>query len=145
MHDSGTPTPHDSCYGILAESDLLTLRSQLGSRENRMRYLVQLAKQAAVDHEFRTPEREVFGCEARVWVLVDWVGDAVAGEALSLTVDSESRVVLGLLMIIRQALHGASRAQVAAYSLDQHFDTLGLADFVTSSRRNGLRNVIAKL
>lgn len=136
---------HDSNYGQLTESDLLTLRSQLGSRENRMRYLVQLAKQAEIPEGFRVSEREVFGCEARVWMQADWRGDAVAGEALSLTVDSESRVVLGLLMIIRQALHGASRAQVAAYSLDQHFDTLGLADFVTSSRRNGLRNVVAGL
>ncbi|GAB3289396.1 SufE family protein [Pseudidiomarina andamanensis] len=127
-------------YGILTESDLSALREQLGSRENRMRYLVQLAKQAEIPDGFRTSEREVFGCEARVWVLADWHADQ-----LCLTVDSESRVVLGLLMVIRQALHGASAEQVSNYSLDDHFDALGLADFVTSSRRNGLRNVIAKL
>lgn len=127
-------------YGILTESDLLALREQLGSRENRMRYLVQLAKQADVPDGFRTAEREVFGCEARVWVQANW-----RDERLTLTVDSESRVVLGLLMVIRQALHGASAEQVSDYSLDGHFDALGLADFVTSSRRNGMRNVIAKL
>ncbi|WP_404408717.1 SufE family protein [Pseudidiomarina marina] len=127
-------------YGILSESDLLALREQLGSRENRMRYLVQLAKQAEIPDDFRTSGREVFGCEARVWVQADWRDDRLA-----LTVDSESRVVLGLLMVIRQALHGASAEQVSGYSLDDHFDALGLADFVTSSRRNGLRNVIAKL
>ncbi|RZQ56230.1 hypothetical protein CWI82_02665 [Pseudidiomarina tainanensis] len=127
-------------YGILSESDLLALREQLGSRENRMRYLVQLAKQAEIPDGFRTDEREVFGCEARVWVQVQWSQDQLA-----LTIDSESRTVLGLLMVIRQALHGANSKQVADYSLDGHFDALGLADFVTSSRRNGLRNVIAKL
>jgi sulfur transfer protein SufE len=127
-------------YGILSESDLLALREQLGSRENRMRYLVQLAKQAEIPDGFRTDGREVFGCEARVWVQVDW-----AQNQLALTVDSESRTVLGLLMVIRQALHGADAEQVSSYSLDEHFDALGLADFVTSSRRNGLRNVIAIL
>lgn len=127
-------------YGILSESDLLVLREQFGSRENRMRYLVQLAKQTGIPDGFRTAEREVFGCEARVWVQADWHADQLA-----LTVDSESRVVLGLLMVIRQALHGASAEQVSDYSLDDHFDVLGLADFVTSSRRNGLRNVITKL
>lgn len=125
-------------YGILAESDLYQLREGLGSRENRMRYLVQLAKQAEIPADFRQPDREVFGCEARVWVQAGW-----ADNQLNLTLDSESRVVLGLLMIIRQALQGASRAQVAAYSLDQHFAALGLSDFVTTSRRNGLRNVVA--
>ena len=127
-------------YGVLTETDLNQRRNQLGSRENRMRYLVQLAKQAQVPTGFRTAEREVFGCEARVWLQADW-----AGEQLMLTMDSESRVVLGLLMIIQQALQGASPAQVAAYSLDEHFAALGLSDFVTSSRRNGLRNVVAKL
>lgn len=124
-------------YGVLTQSDLQNLRQQLGSRENRMRYLVQLAKQAQVPANFRVAEHEVFGCEARVWVQAEW-----PSAHFQLYVDSESRVVLGLLMVIRQALHGASAEQLAAYSLDAHFDALGLSDFVTSSRRNGLRNVV---
>ncbi|SFR45682.1 cysteine desulfuration protein SufE [Pseudidiomarina maritima] len=127
-------------YGILSESDLLALREQLGSRENRMRYLVQLAKQAEIPDGSRADANEVFGCEARVWVKADWLQGRLA-----LTVDSESRTVLGLLMVIRKALHGANAEQVSTYSLDEHFDALGLADFVTSSRGNGLRKVIAKL
>lgn len=127
-------------YGVMTKTDLAAMRQQLGSRENRMRYLVQLAKAAQVSADFRTTEHEVFGCEARVWVQANWQNDQLA-----LTVDSESRVVLGLLMVIRQALQGARREQVSAYSLDEHFDALTLSDFVTSSRRNGLRNVIKKL
>lgn len=129
-------------YGVLTNSDLEQLRAAMGGREQRMRFLVQ---QAATLPAFSTTERavaqEVFGCEARVWLLLNLPGD----DTVAVRFDSESRVVKGLLALIQQAVNGASAQQLADYDLDAHLAALGLTDFVSSSRRNGLRAAVSQL
>src|SRR5690606_40532624 len=85
----------------------------------------------------RSADNEVFGCEARVWLKAVWLADK-----LQLACDSESRTVLGLLQLLSSALQGASRDQVRQFDLEAYFHALGLADLITSSRRNGLRHVV---
>lgn len=129
-------------YGVLTNSDLEQLRAALGGREQRMRFLVQ---QAAAQPSFSAVEREiaqeVFGCEARVWLLLNLPPD----DPMQVRFDSESRVVKGLLALIQQAVDGASPQQLADYDLDAHLAALGLTDFVSSSRRNGLRAAVTLL
>ncbi|WP_232221244.1 SufE family protein [Pseudidiomarina salinarum] len=133
-------------YGVLTESDLEQLRTAMGGREQRMRFLVQ---QAATLPTFSAVERdmaqEVFGCEARVWLLLNLRPDDTAEDSIEVRFDSESRVVKGLLALIQQAVDGASAQQVADYDLDAHLAALGLTDFVSSSRRNGLRAAVTLL
>lgn len=124
-------------YGKLSELDLKQLRQALGEREQRLRYLVQLARQTKLPDDFRQSEREVFGCEARVWVQVTW-----SAQGLMLQLDSESRTILGLLQVLAKALQGASPAEVQAFNLTAYLQALGLTEFVSSSRRNGLQQVV---
>ncbi len=130
-------------FGVLTSAEVEHLRDQLGSRENRMRYLVQLAKQpmpSLATADLRQRCYEVSGCEARVWLRTQW-----DNQQLAIEVASESRVVLGLLCLIRQALQGASVQQLADYDVNQHLQQAGLADFISTSRRNGLNAVVAAL
>lgn len=128
-------------YGICHPSDLSVKGQALFNREQRLRFLVQLAQQLRPEHQAeQLADNEVFGCEARVWVHCQWQQGL-----LHLQVDSEARVVKGLLALIHQALHGATAEQVAAYQLDAHFTLLGLDDYLTVSRRNGLRAVVAAI
>lgn len=124
-------------HGKLSESDIHQLRTALGQREQRLRYLVQLARQASPSAALRSADNEVFGCEARVWLKAVWLADK-----LQLACDSESRTVLGLLQLLSSALQGANRDQVRQFDLEAYFHALGLADMITSSRRNGLRHVV---
>lgn len=131
-----------SCqYGVCQHSDLLLKGQALKQREQQLRFVVEqagmLAAAACAAHD---AANEVFGCEARVWVHCHWQHDR-----LQLQVDSESRVVKGLLALIQQALHGATAEQVNHYDLDAHFNALNLANYLTVSRRNGLRAVVARI
>lgn len=129
-------------YGVLTESDLEQLRTAMGGREQRLRFLVQQAATIpALSATERDIAQEVFGCEARVWLLLNLPPE----DRVDVRFDSESRVVKGLLALIQQAVNGASPQQLADYDLDAHLAALGLTDFVSSSRRNGLRAAVSQL
>jgi sulfur transfer protein SufE len=128
-------------YGKLSESDLAQLQAQAKQQPQRLKFLIQQAATLpAMAAEFRTSDYEVHGCEAQVWLVGEWRDDQ-----LELQVDSASRVVKGLLALIYQALHGATPAQVEAFKLDALLAALGLDDMVSTSRRNGLRAVVAAI
>jgi len=128
-------------YGICQPSDLSLKGQALFNREQRLRFLVQLSQQLSPEQQAeKLASNEVFGCEARVWVHCEWQRGL-----LQLQINSEARLVKGLLALIQQALHGANAEQVAAYQLDAHFSLLGLDDYLTVSRRNGLRAAVAAI
>ncbi len=130
-----------SVYGVCQHSDLLLKGQALKQREQQLRFVVQQASLLPpADCAAHEPTNEVFGCEARVWLSCHWQNGG-----LQLQVDSEARVVKGLLTLIHQALQGASREQVAHYDLDSHFAALNLQNYLTVSRRNGLRAVVARI
>lgn len=128
-------------YGKLSESDLAQLTAQAQQQPQRLKFLIQQAASLpSLAHDLRTPENEVHGCEAQVWLVAEWHEDS-----LELQLDSASRVVKGLLALIYQALNGATPAQVKAFQLDALLAALNLDDMVSSSRRNGLREVVATI
>ena len=128
-----------SVYGVCQHSDLTAKGQALKQREQQLRFVVQQAS-AVTAPAAHSPSNEVFGCEARVWVACHWHQGR-----LQLQIDSEARVVKGLLALIQQALHGANAEQVSHYDLDAHFAALNLDHYLTVSRRNGLRAVVARI
>jgi sulfur transfer protein SufE len=130
-----------SVYGVCHHADLLLKGQALKQREQQLRFVVQQADLlAAADSAEHLAANEVFGCEARVWVHCHWQHGL-----LHLQVDSQARVVKGLLALIHQALQGANAEQLAHYDLDAHFQALHLDNYLTVSRRNGLRAVVARI
>lgn len=128
-------------YGKLSESDLAQLQTQAKQHPQRLKFLIQQAATLpAMPAEFQTPDYEVHGCEAQVWLVAEWRDDV-----LKLQLDSASRVVKGLLALVYQALNGATPAQVETFKLDALLAALGLDDMVSTSRRNGLRAVVAAI
>lgn len=128
-------------YGKLSESDLAQLQAQAQQQPQRLKFLIQQAANLpTMPAQLKTPDNEIHGCEAQVWLVAEW-----HDEVLKLQLDSASRVVKGLLALIYQALHGATPAQVQAFQLDAMLAALGLDDMVSTSRRNGLRAVVAAI
>lgn len=128
-------------YGKLSESDLAQLQAQAQQQSQRLKFLIQQATNLpTMPAELKVPENEVHGCEAQVWLVAEW-----RDEQLELQVNSASRVVKGLLALIYQALQHATTEQVQAFELDALLQTLRLDDFVSVSRRNGLRAVVAAI
>ncbi|WP_258807353.1 SufE family protein [Pseudidiomarina sp. CB1] len=128
-------------YGKLSESDLAQLTAQAQQQPQRLKFLIQQAALLpAMSAQLRTPENEVHGCEAQVWLVAEW-----RDSHLELQLDSASRVVKGLLALIYQALQHATAEQVRTFELDAFLQKLSLDDIVSVSRRNGLRAVVAAI
>lgn len=128
----------DFGYGKTRLSDLQAQAKSIGHASQSLQYLVKRSRDYQPNlTDLRQPKYEVFGCEARVWVAAEW-----QQHQFKLQLDSESRVVRGLLAVLADALDRASAEQIAAFDLDAYLTALGLADYITVSRRHGLRAVV---
>ncbi|GAA5785064.1 hypothetical protein GCM10007860_02270 [Chitiniphilus shinanonensis] len=115
--------------------------AQAASWEAKNRLLVQIARDLPpLDAAHRTDAQRVQGCESGVWLLADWRDDRLA-----LQLDSDSRVVKGLLVLVRAAFDGLTPAEVLAVDFNGWLAQLGLARFLSSSRANGLNAIVERL
>jgi sulfur transfer protein SufE len=59
--------------------------------------------------------------------------------------DSDTRVVKGLMMILTIIFQGKSAAQIAAIDVNAIFTQLGLLNHLSPSRANGLLAIVDKI
>ncbi|RUO65986.1 cysteine desulfuration protein SufE [Pseudidiomarina planktonica] len=112
------------------------------SWEHSFRYLVQQARSMpAYPSELRDKAHEVTGCEAKVWLAVD----SSNPEQVQVRMDSESRIVKGLLALLLEQTDGRSAETIASFDGQQYFADIGLAKHLSPSRTNGLYQVAAAL
>lgn len=128
-------------YGKLNESDLQELQQQARAYPQRLKFIIEQAKHLPeFSQALRHADDEVKGCEAQVWLKVSG-----SSKGYQLMLDSPSRVIKGLLALLYHALNGATAEQVKRFDLDAYFAALQLNELVSVSRRNGLRNVVARI
>lgn len=109
--------------------------------EAKNRLLVQLARELPrLPEPERSDESLVAGCESRAWLRLDWPAGRLALQA-----DSDSRVVQGLLALVCACYQGLDARQVVALDFEGWLGELGLARFLSASRRNGLRAIVARI
>ena len=112
--------------------------------ENKNRSLVQLARELpSMPDELRDDAHRVSGCEARVWLYASWSGHSPP--QLQVWVDSDSRVVKGLLTLIWAAYAGRTAEEVAVFDFGDLLQALGLSRFLSSSRVSGLAAIVSAL
>ena len=110
--------------------------------EDKYRQLIQLSRKLpALPDELKTTEKEIKGCENRVWLGVELNNDGkyhVYG-------DSDGRIVKGLLTIILAAVENKTAQEIADIDMLAIFDQLGLANQISQSRTDGVNAIIARL
>lgn len=105
--------------------------------EQRARLLLQYGQQLpALPAEARIDEHLIRGCESPVWCVIDWP----AGR-LGLQLDTDARLLKGLLAVLRSRLEGLTAEELQTADLPGWFSELGLASRISSSRSNGLNAV----
>ncbi|WP_312042911.1 cysteine desulfurase sulfur acceptor subunit CsdE [Erwinia sp.] len=128
------PTPHP--FGTLITADSLKQTfSAFTQWEERYRQLILLGKQLpALAEEWKTAERELSGCENRVWL-----GYHLSPEGcLHFYGDSEGRIVRGLLALLLVSVEGKRPAEIIQNDPLALFEELGLRDQLSASRSAGL-------
>ena len=114
--------------------------------EDKYKYIIDLGKSLpAFDDAWRTPERLVKGCQSSVWVQPGSKQDAVKGEVLTFSVDSNAIIVRGLLGLVLSALDEKTPEEVLAFDITGYFEALDLERHLSPTRGNGLRSIVNRI
>lgn len=122
----------------VAAQEALAQFSAPMSWEQRTRLLMQWgSKLSPLTDGERIPEHQVQGCESRVWLVVDQTEPYCC-----FRVDSDARLLRGLLALLLGRLNGLTRSEIEAVDWIDWFTQLGLSKQLSSSRTNGLNAVL---
>jgi len=111
------------------------------SWDKQYRLIIQLGKKLPLlDDVEKTEANQVQGCESLAWCVVEQ-----KGALWHFKLDSDTRVVKGLMMILLIIFQDKNSEQIAAVEIDQLFAQLGLLNHLSPSRANGLLAIVDKI
>jgi cysteine desulfurase/selenocysteine lyase len=116
----------------------------LEERDAKNEYVLDLAKGLPRLFEMlkRVTER-VPGCMSQVYL----VGRRKpgSGDVFEFVADSDAEIVRGLIVILQRLYSGQRAEAVLAFDIEGFFRRIGLDEFITAQRRNGLAGMVAKI
>ena len=136
--------PTATAPSVAAAADELAENFEfLGERDARNSYVLDLAsKQPRLLDELKiVPDSVVTGCMSTVHLVARRAGD----ERIEFVADSDAEIVRGLISILQKLYSGQSAADVLAFDVEGFFRRIGLDQFITSQRRNGLAGMVKKI
>ncbi|MFK3619186.1 SufE family protein [Pasteurella multocida] len=108
------------------------------SWEERYRLIIQAGKQLPFPTEQQLAEMQpISGCEAKVWFKIAGKND----RTFDFQAYSEARIINGLLWILLQEIQGKTVEQLKQFDLTAYFTELGIAQRLSSTRLNGLKQI----
>ncbi|CAM3843542.1 SufE family protein [Rheinheimera salexigens] len=118
----------------------LPVISQTKDWQSRYRVLMQLGRKLpALPEKMKQADLLVKGCESRAWLL--HYHDK-ANNKHFFVLDSEARIVKGLMAIMLCLVNGMSTAELTNFDLSHQFEQLNLKPYLSQSRGNGLTAMI---
>jgi len=129
------------CRQLISVEQLISDFQSAKSRDKQYRLLILLGKKLAPLSELEKIEvNQLHGCESQAWLVV-----AKRNNRYYFKMDSDTRVVKGLMMILSIVFQGKSAQQIAAVDIYDIFSRLGLLNHLSPSRTNGLLAIVDKI
>ncbi|MFT5806478.1 MAG: cysteine desulfuration protein SufE [Moritella dasanensis] len=126
----------------ITSTDVLTLLTAQAGWQNKYRQLIQLGnKIPALSDDYKIAENQIKGCESQAWLALHCDSDG----RLWFGLDSDARIVKGLMAALLAAVNGKTRTEIATFNVDDYFAQLGFMQQLSPSRGNGLKAVIAAI
>lgn len=126
----------------LNSDDVLQRFAHVNSWDGRHREIMLLGKTlASMAKEHRTDDNLVAGCESLAWLTFSTDQQGM----VTLTADSDARIIRGLLVIVLAAYNGKTSQQIQQFAINDYFDALGLLQHLSPSRGNGIRAIVNKI
>lgn len=130
------------------ESDrLITVEQLIGEFESnrtwdkQYRLIIQLGKKLApLSDAEKQAENQVKGCDSIAWLLTE----NKKGRYF-FKMDSNTRVVKGLMMVLTILYQGKTAEEIADININAIFEQLGLLNHLSPSRSNGLLAIVNKI
>ena len=131
-------SPQVSDTGNLIE-ELQTLRGW----QERYRHIMLLGKKLpALPESMKQEENRLHGCESTVW-LHHYYDETTM--RLFFAIDSDARIVRGLIPLILSALNGRTPEAIESVDMEACFNQLGLMHHLSPSRGNGIRAIVKEI
>jgi cysteine desulfurase/selenocysteine lyase len=115
----------------------------LPDRDAKNSYVIDLGER--IPHAFdllKTMTERIPGCMSEVYL----VGRRAPGkDALEFTADANSDIVRGLIAIMQRLYSGQSATEILTFDIEGFFHRIGLDQFISTQRRNGLAGMIKKI
>lgn len=110
--------------------------------DNMLRQLMLAGKQLAVlPVERRNDDNEVKGCQSRVWLTLS----ADTLPTCSMLAWSDSKIIRGVLAIIQEKVNTLSPDALRQFDFHAYFSAIGLDRYLSQSRANGIKDVVARI
>jgi cysteine desulfurase/selenocysteine lyase len=138
------PTANSVAAAAAALADDFALMEENGGREAKSEYLMDLAKRLpATFEDLKLVTERVPGCMAQVYL----VGREKPGQrgVMEFVADADAEVVRGLIVMLQKLYSGQKASEVAGFDVEKFFGRIGLEQFITSQRRNGLAGMVARI
>lgn len=131
-----------TALAAIRQQDLPLLQQPL-DWQSKYRLLMQLGKKLpTIPEKMRQNEWLVRGCESRAWLLHYYDN---THDKHYFVLDSEARIVKGLLAIMLSFVNGLSQQELQQLDLQRAFDALNLKPYLSQSRSNGLNAMLNRI
>jgi cysteine desulfurase/selenocysteine lyase len=127
-----------------AADELAELFDALGDRDSRNLYVLELGeKLLSMPSQLKSERTRVHGCMS----VVHLYGRRKPGgdERLEFLADSDAHIVRGLIGLLQRLFSGQRARQILAFDVEGFFGRIGLEQFVTVQRRNGLAGMVQRI
>jgi len=123
-----------------AQQQLIDLFASHNSWEDRYRLLMRLGKALpALPLAQKVDDVLLAGCESKVWFYGHYDQTSLN---LVLTIDSDAKIIKGLISLIISAHHDLTFEQVQQFDCVEFIKKLGLLSHLSPSRGNGIKAII---
>ncbi|WP_037047766.1 SufE family protein [Psychromonas sp. SP041] len=108
------------------------------SWDKQYRLIIQLGKLLdSLPASLKSEANQVKGCESLAWLVISEQNDHY-----DFAMDSDTRVVKGLMKIVSLIFQGKTKQQIEQIDCNELFKRLGLLSHLSPSRANGLFAII---
>jgi cysteine desulfurase/selenocysteine lyase len=127
-----------------AANELAELFEFLEDREARYQYIMDLGEQLLpMPAEEKTEANRVHGCQSTVHLIAR--KRPGTEDVIDFLADSDADIVRGLIAILQRVFSGQSARQILAFDVESFFRKLGLDQYLTLGRRNGLASMVQRI
>ncbi|OLP53048.1 cysteine desufuration protein SufE [Rhizobium rhizosphaerae] len=128
-------------------ADILENCAFLDDWQDRMSYVIELGRGLPpLPEADRTAENKVQGCASQVWLVSRAEPSGDAGDpVLHFKGESDAHIVRGLVAIVLAIYSGKRASEILATDALALFSQMGLIEFLTAQRANGLRSMVNRI
>ncbi|MFT2211391.1 SufE family protein [Rhizobium giardinii] len=118
--------------------------SYLDDWQDRMSYVIELGRKLPeMPEEKRTADAKVQGCASQVWLVTHT--DSASDPILTFEGESDAHIVRGLVAIALSIFSGKPASDILKIDALDLFGRMGLIEYLTAQRANGLRSMIKRI